>query len=168
MKTRYLPIAVALVFSIASCKKNEATSTAGDAPVQPVISKHEEIATKIMDAMQDFGNAVISATDLTTAKEAATKITTIAERLDVLAAELKKMDPPSEELKKAIDAKMEARNKEMEKVMGEGMQNTMQALSPEAREVVQKALVEFFGKMGQAGEEFNRHFDVKEEKKDTP
>ena len=168
MKAHYLPIAVAFVFSIASCKKNEPPAAGKEVPAQPALSKHEVIANKIMDAMQEFGTAMASATDLHTANEAATKITEIGERFGVLAAELKKMEPPSEEVKKAIDAKMEARNKEMEKVMGEQLEKTMQALRPNAREVLQKALVGFFLKMGEAGQEFSRHFEVKDEQTETP
>jgi hypothetical protein len=166
MKTRYLPIAVALALAITSCRKSETPATGGgETPpaVQPAVSKHEEIANKVMDAMQDFGKAASSATDQATATAAAAKITEVGDRFASIAEELKKMDPPSEELKKAIEAKMEARNKEMEKAMGEDLQKSMQALAPEAQQVMQAAFMGFFGKMAQVGPEFERHFKVEKE-----
>lgn len=171
MKPQFLPILIALAFSIAACKKSESPAAAGEETIQPAqaaISKHEEIANKIMDAMQDFAKAASSATDQATATAAAAKITEIGDRFASLAEELKKMDPPSEELKKAIDARMNARNKEMEKAMGEDMQKSMQALAPEAQQIMQTAFMEFFGKVGKAGQEFGRHFNAEDKAEATP
>lgn len=166
MKTRYLTIAAALALAITSCRKSETPATGGgETPpaAQPAISKHEEIANKVMDAMQEFAKAASSATDLNSANEAAKKIGEIGDRFTSLAEELKKMDPPSEELKKSIDAKMEARNKEMEKAMSEDLQKSMQALAPDAQQALQAAFMGFFGKMAQVGPEFERHFKVEKE-----
>jgi serine/threonine protein kinase len=137
-------------------------------PAQPAQSKHEVIANRIMDSMQEFAKAASSATDLDSANEAAKKINEIGDRFTGLAEELKKMDPPSEEVKKAIDAKMESRNKELEKAIGEDLQKSMQALAPEAQQVMQAAFMEFFGKMSQVGPEFERHFKIGEEESATP
>jgi hypothetical protein len=166
MKPHRLTIVVALALAITSCRKSETPATGGaeEAAAAPAaVSKHEEIANKLMDSMQEFAKAATSATDLESANEAAKKINEIGDRFTGLAEELKKMDPPSEEVKKAIDAKMEARNKEMEKAMSEDMQKSMASLPPDAQQALQGAFMGFFGKMSQVGPEFERHFKVEKE-----
>ena len=166
MKLHTIPVALAVALTITSCDKNGKEAGEGDKPVTnatPSVSKHEELAGEIMNSMADFADAVSNVVDLESANEAATKIGTIGDRFSKIADQLKPLEPPAKAIKEAINEKMEARDAEMQKVMGEELQKTMQALSPEAQQVLQKAFEEFFEKMDSAGKEFERHFSAEEE-----
>ena len=165
MKLLTIPILTFFALTITSCDRNEKETASVDNPAgnaNPVVSKHEELANQIMDSMKDFAMALSSVTDLETANEASIKIGMIGDRFIQIASELRPLDPPANEIKEAIKAKMEARDAEMHKLMGEDLQKIMQSLSPEARQVLQEAFEKFFGKMNTVEKEFERHFNVEE------
>ena len=160
------PIAIALLLSLSltACKKSEPSDQSGnDEPTRPAISRHEEIANAVMKNMQEFGELATSVTDEASAKAAAEKMDEISSRFVALSEELKKMDVPPAELKAKINDEMEAKNDEMEKMMGLKMDATMKALSPEAREVMLDAFQNFSRKMADVGQEFERHFKVEDD-----
>jgi hypothetical protein len=51
----------------------------------------------------------------------------------------------------------------MQNIMSDDLSKAMQALSEESQMVVQKASMEFFGKMNTVGPVFEKHFDVAED-----
>lgn len=163
MKIHAITIALAIAFSSTSCdkdKKGEEVGNQTSVTAAPSISKHEELANKVMDSMKEFATTISSVSDLESANKAATKISEIGDRFSSIANELESLDPPTQDLKEAINAKMEARDAEMQKIMGPELQTTMQSLGPEAQQVLQEAFGDFFAKADSAGKELERHFNI--------
>ena len=159
-----LPIIIAIaMFSTACNKSSDSDEAKKEADSQPAVSKHEEIANKIMDSMEEMANAARSVTDMESAKKASEKINAIADRFSGYAEELKAIDPPTEELKAKITKKMEERQEKMEQLMGEEFETHMEGLESEVRQVLEEAFGEFFGKMMENGKVFEKHFEPDEE-----
>jgi hypothetical protein len=166
MKLPSISFALILGLSTNSCNKSDQEAEGENEPpvtVTPSISRQEEFANEIMDAMEDFAAAVSIVSDLDSANEAASKIGAIGDRFAQIANQLKPLDPAPMEIKEKINGKMEAREAEMQKAMGEEFQKTTQALNSETQQVLQKAFGEFFRKMDSAGKEFERHLSVQDE-----
>jgi len=165
MKLHTLSIALAFAFSVASCDKGDARN--GDSGntenTKPAVSKHEELANYIMDSMKDVATTASAVSDLDSAKAAAMKIDNVGDQFVRIAEELKGLDPPDAKVKEAINKKMDERDAEMEKVIGEDLQKTMETLDAESQQVLQKAFGDYFGKMDAVGKEFERHFSVEDE-----
>lgn len=159
-------IIIAALASLAACdnRKPSSADRKSDSEVNKTsISQHEKLAGEIMDAMKELADTVMTITDLETAKSAATKIDQLGAQFDSIAAQLAPLPPPDERLRSMINARMEARDKEMQRVMGEELGKKMQEIGPEAAAVVQSAFGGFFQKMDKAGKEFERHFKPSEQ-----
>ena len=154
--------ALAISLTLSSCEQKD-TPNDNENPSNASQNdgvKQEEIANKIMDSLQEFAKAVTAVSDTETAQSTATKITEIGDQFAAMADELKPLEIAPLELRKSIDQKMTAREAEMEKVMKEKFMTAVQSLNPEAQKIMEQSFKEFFGKMQEAGKEFDRHFKV--------
>ena len=165
MKLNTLPFLLAFAVVGAACnKKSETVETKQpDAEVvEPSVSKHEAIANRLMDSMEELASSAMNVSDKDSAQVAAEKINELGDRFTAMAAELKTMDPPSNDLKKEINDKMEARQEQMEESM-KGFQEKIESLDEDSQQIVENAFGEFFQKMMAVGQEFQRHFEPEAE-----
>ncbi|MBK1790230.1 hypothetical protein [Persicirhabdus sediminis] len=140
----------------------EVADTSEVAPAAASVSRHEEIADQVLNAMTDFADEMLKVKDMETAQAAKVELDKIGDRFTALSAELEKMELPDAELKTKISKKMEARESEIEAKMGDKMQNMMLSLDADTQTFVQGMMMEFFGKVMVAGEQMERHFSMEE------
>ena len=163
MKRLSIITSFAISLFLSACDKNDTADSNGNlsGSSQNDGARQEEIATKIMDSMGEFAKAVSAVSDTKTARSSASKINEIGERFSNIAKELEPLEVATQEMRESIHQKMAAREAEMKEVMNNKFMKSVQSLNPEAQKIMEKAFQDFFGVMEQAGEEFDRHYKVK-------
>ncbi len=154
-------LTISTLLGLVTCEAREPGAAAPKAAADTApaaVSQHEKLAGEIMDAMKELAETLTAVKDLETAKAASTKIEVLGKRFEAIAAQLTHLTPPDDKLRAKINEKMDARDKEMEAVMGNVMEKKMKELAPDAAAVLMESLGAFFQKMGKAGQEFERHF----------
>lgn len=164
MKTCIIPFAMAasMVLTVASCGKKESPTAASSEPApapQAEVSRHEELAIRLMDASEDVFDTVLEVNDVPTAQVASGKIAEISRQLDGVYGELKTLVPASQEVKSLIQEKLKSKDKVMLSKRIE-VNQLMQSLPAEASRIIADALQKCSEVMASNQDEFKRHFGV--------
>ena len=114
---------------------------------------HEKVVDDVMKQMDRMASAMSSITDKASAEKAVTELKAVAEEMKKLGERAKKLGEPSAEVKTKLEAKMIAKQTEMQKTMA-GMQASMTKAGPEAGMVLMKGMAEIAPAMQEAGKLF--------------
>lgn len=154
---------LAIFLFLSACEKNDTADRNGNSSgsSQNDGARQKEIANNMMDSMGEFAKAVSAVSDTKTARSTATKINEIGDRFSNMAGELELLEVATLEMRESIHQKMAAREAQIKEVMDEKFMKSVQSLNPEAQKIMEEAFQDFFQVMEKAGEEFDRHFKVK-------
>lgn len=114
---------------------------------------HEKVVDDVMKQMDRMASAMSSITDKASAEKAVTELKAVAEEMKKLGERAKKLGEPTAEVKTKLEAKMIAKQTEMQKTMA-GMQASMTKAGPEAGMVLMKGMAEIAPAMQEAGKLF--------------
>jgi len=116
---------------------------------------HEKIVDAMIVQIDRMATAVSSVTDKATAEKAAAELKSVGEEMKKIAEKAKGMKDPSAEVQAKIDAKMKAKQEEVQKKMA-GIQGTLAKAGPEAAAVLMGGMAEFGKAMEEAGKAFTK------------
>ena len=129
-------------------------SAEGSGSSAAVVDTPDSLTDELIVEMNKFADILLSAKDKASAEAAAKKLPMIGDEITAIAARMDKLDTPSEAVKIALDAKMEATEKAMEKRMG-GFAETM-GTNPEVAQIIGPAMQEFVINMNKNDKIFKR------------
>jgi len=126
----------------------------------------EERAFRIFDLVGQFPDVIASIKDEKTLAAAETKLDAVSKKLEAEAEELEKLPVAPNEARKKLSAKMELKEKGMQKKM-QGIMASMSQMDPALAQGTFAMMTKFGGKMEKIGPLIEKSFSPDEEKEDA-
>ncbi len=114
----------------------------------------ESLTDELITQLNEFANAMLSATDKATAEASAEKLGIVADAISDIASRMNNLKTPDEATRTRLHKKMVKANQAIEQKLSANMQNIMN--DEELSNIIAPALMEFQGKMPAHENAFNR------------
>jgi hypothetical protein len=114
---------------------------------------HEKVVDDVAKQMDRMATAMSSVTDKATAEKAVAELKNVAQEMKKIGERAKALGQPSADVKAKLEAKMKAKQDEIEKRMA-GSQASLMKAGQEAGEILIKGMLEVGPAMEEAGEIF--------------